>query len=127
MHRLNAMDELSAQDRTARMVMLTYGRMQDGKTPFWCYVAVKPSHYDTLMEQAKAGTLNLQTYEEDGFGEILVSGPGTYPPTNITQQIARLFNTPIKDLFPNTDPKEAITRKIEELKKMQGDSNASST
>lgn len=97
--------------------MLTYGRMEDGKGSYWCYVAVKPSEYDRFMGVLKAGKLNLHNFEDDGFGEILVSGPGLYPPPQITREVAVAFNMPIKQLFSSEDPQSAVARKIEELKK----------
>lgn len=109
-------------DAVSRIVMLTYGRMQDGKTPFWCYVAVKPSVYEKFMGIVKAGRLNLQTFENDGYGEIVVSGPGLYPPPEITREVARLFNTPIKELFSGENPESVIAKKIEQLKKNQANS-----
>ncbi len=105
------------KDKQARMVMLTYGRMQDGKSPYWCYVAVKPSQYDRFTKTTKDGKLNLHTFVEDGFGEVLVSGPGLLPPPSITRDIAQVFNTPIKDLFGDFDPQAVISAKIEQMKK----------
>lgn len=103
-------------DAYSRLVMLTYGRLDDGTT-YWCYVAVKPSEYDRFMTILKAGKLHLQRFEEDGFGEFIVSGPGLYPPIDITKDVARLFNMPIRELFSESDARSAIARKIEELKK----------
>jgi len=104
-------------DDVARMVMLTYGRQQDGKSPYWCYVAVKPSEYERFMAALKNGSLDLHSFNEDGYGEVLVSGPGLYPPIDVTREVARTFRMPIKDLFGEVDPRAAIRKKIEELKK----------
>lgn len=104
-------------DNVARIVMLTYGRMQDGKSSYWCYVGVKPSEYDRFLAILKEGKLNLEKFEEDGFGEVIVSGPGLYPPPQITKQVAKASGAPIQDLFGNADPKSLIARKIEALKK----------
>ncbi len=104
-------------DNVARLVMLTYGRMEDGKGTYWCYVAVKPNEFDRFNASLKAGKLNLHTFREDGFGEVLVSGPGLYPPQEVTKQIAKAFNTAVTELFNNEEPKSLIARKIEELRK----------
>jgi len=113
-------------DNVSRIVMLTYGRMTDGKSSYWCYVAVKPSEYDKFMDVLKTGKLNLHTYEDDGYGEVLVSGPGLYPPANITREVALAFNMKVKELFSAEDPKSVITQKIEELKrKISGSETAS--
>ena len=104
-------------DNVARIVMLTYGRMENGTDAYWCYVAVKPSEYDRFMTVLKGGKLNLHTFDEDGFGEVVVSGPGMYPPIDVTKQVAKAYNAPITDIFNGADPKSAIARKIDELKK----------
>jgi hypothetical protein len=109
-------------DNVARLVMLTYGKMEDGKGTYWCYVAVKPSEMDRFNASLKAGQLNLHKFREDGFGEVLMSGPGLYPPKEVTKLIAKAFNTAVTEIFNNEEPKSLIARKIEELKK-KTDSN----
>lgn len=104
-------------DNISRIVMLTYGRMQDGNGSYWCYVAVKPSQYDRFMARLKAGTLDLHHYEEDGFGEIIISGPGLLPPPEVTRDVAKMFKANVKELFTDADPQSAIARKIDALKK----------
>lgn len=103
-------------DAKGRMVMLTYGRMQDGKGSYWCYVAVKPSQYQRFQSTLKAGALDLQRFEENGFGEVIVSGPGLYPPPEVTRDVGKTFNTPIKDLFGNLDAETVMAQKIAQLK-----------
>jgi tripartite-type tricarboxylate transporter receptor subunit TctC len=104
-------------DSVSRLVMLTYGKMQDGKGTYWCYVAVKPSEMDRFNATLKAGKLNLHKFKDEGYGEVLVSGPGLYPPKEVTKEIAKAFNTAVTELFTNAEPKSLIARKIEELKK----------
>jgi len=103
-------------DNIGRAVMLVYGRMQDGKSPYWCYVAVKPSEYKRFQQTLQDGKLNLHRFEQDDYGEIVVSGPGLYPPADITREVARAYNTPLKELFGSTHPEAVMTQKIAQLK-----------
>ncbi len=108
-------------DEVARMIMLTYGPMESGKGSFWCYVAVRPSQYDRFRDVQKAGKLNMPTFEQDGFGEVIVSGPGVFPPAEVTRQVAKMFEIPIKDLFSDVDPQSVISTKISQIKQQDND------
>lgn len=112
-------DVLPNSNLLPRAVMLTYGRMQEGKGTYWCYVAVKPSEYDRFQRVTKAGKMDLHRFEENGFGEIIVSGPGVLPPADVTRQVAELYNTDIRDLFGDIDPLSVIERKIAKMKESQ--------
>lgn len=102
-------------NRLARMVMLVYGKMDDGG-PYWSYVAVKPSEYDRFTAQWRKGGLNMQHFEKAGFGEVVVSGRGVIPPSHVTKQVAELFGGRIRDLFGDVDPKSLISQTIAKLK-----------
>ena len=104
------------EDEVGRMVVLVFGQMGDGGGPFWCYVSVKPSRYDEFMGLAKAKTLDLRTFESDGFGEVIVSGSGITPPPDVTKKVAFMFKVPIKELFMNADPKAVIAQEMARLK-----------
>lgn len=104
-------------DNLARIVMLTYGRMEDGKSPYWCYVAIKPSEYERFNTTLKGGALDPKQFENDGYGEIVVSGPGLYPPADVTRGVAGRYNMPIQELFGKMDPQTLIAQKIQQLKK----------
>ncbi len=114
---MNAMADITLNpDDIARLVMLTYGRMEDGKSTYWCYVAVKPSEYSRFQQVLKAGKLDLHRFDEDGFGEVVISGPGLYPPSEVTREVARAFRVPLKELFNGAEPETAVARKIAQLK-----------
>jgi len=106
-------------DFAARLVMLVFGRMSNG-LPFWCFVAVKPSRYKELKAKVKDKTLDLRTYVDDGFGEIVVSGESATPPVDVIKTIAKMFNVPIKQLFYDFNIDETINKEIERLKKELG-------
>ena len=108
-------------DDVARLVTLIYGTMGDSK-PFWCFVAVKPSKYAQLQKLATNKTLDIKKYEEDGFGEIVVSGEGVIPPNDVIKTVATMFNTPISKLFQDVDADAVIAREIERIKKEMGES-----
>ncbi len=108
-------------DDVARMIMLTYGRLEDNSNSYWCYVAVRPSQYARFQQTQKQGKLNLQTFYEDGFGEVIVSGDGVFPPAEVTRKVAKLFDIPIKDLFGDVeDPQAVVSAKIAELRRKSG-------
>lgn len=104
-------------DALARIVMLTYGPMQKGEGNYWCYVALKPTLYDQFMKETRAGKMELQRFEELGYGEVIVSGPGVLPPNDVTARVAKMYNADIRELFGRTNPKTVIAAKIEQLKK----------
>lgn len=111
------------ENSVARMVVLTYGPTSDGKA-YWCYMAVKPTEYDRFNTCLRKGAINPHSFEEEGYGEILVSGEGLLPPSDVTRRIAKIFNCNIKDLFGKVDAKAVISSKIAKLKEEAG--NASS-
>lgn len=103
-------------DNLARMVMLVYGPMQDGKGSYWCYVAIKPSEYQRFVGLHKARKINLLDFEKEGFGEIIVSGQGVRPPSEITYQVAQIYKINIKDLFGEINPESVLSKKIAQMK-----------
>lgn len=103
-------------DKLARIIMLVYGQMQDGKGSYWCYVAVKPTEYQRFMELHGARQINLYDFEREGFGEIVVSGQGVRPPSEITYQVAQIYKMNIKDLFGEVDAESIISKKIQQMK-----------
>jgi hypothetical protein len=106
-------------DHVARMVMLTYGKMVNSK-PFWCFVAVKPTRQDELKKHIAGKTFDINNFEKDGFGEIVVSGEGVIPPNDIIKKVAAMFNVPIRDFFKDFDQDAVITKEIERVKKDLG-------
>ncbi len=113
-------------DQLARVVMLVYGRLQDGKGAYWCYVAVKPTEYDRFRALHKENRVNLYEFEQAGFGEIIVSGMGLTPPQEVTRQVAKVYGIKIRDLFGDVDPKAIIAAKIEQMKAQAANSSSSS-
>lgn len=103
-------------DDVSRILMLAFGKMEDGVNMFWCYVAVKPSRYDEFRRTMAGKYYNLQNYVTDGFGEIVVSGPGGLPPKEVTALVGKQFGIPLKDLFADVDPMQKISKGIEVLK-----------
>jgi hypothetical protein len=101
-------------DLISRIIMLVYGTMEHGG-PFWCYVAVMPSMYDSFKRAERDGTLDLYNFEP--FGEIIVSAEGETPPEEVTLKVAEMYNTDPSKFFQPIDPKQVIADKIEEMKK----------
>ena len=73
-----------------RTIVLVYGLLEDGN-PFWVFVAVKPSQYQSFITAQKDGSLNL--YQFATYGEIIVSGIGKSPPDEITIKVAEMYQT----------------------------------
>lgn len=96
-------------DGRARMVVLTYGTMNHGGT-YWCYVAVRPSLHKQFGDVIASGGYNIQNFVDDGYGEIIVSGEGVLPPPDITKEVARIFNVPIKELLQQIDVNDFIAQ-----------------
>jgi hypothetical protein len=107
-------------DNISRIIMLVYGRMEHGG-PFWCYVAVKPSMYDTFKKSETDGTLDLYNFE--AYGEIIVSAEGETPPDEVTLKVAEMYNTDPTKFFQPIDPKKVIEEKIEEMKRLDAETN----
>lgn len=93
-------DVLPPPTTTSRVIMLTFGQMNHGG-PYWCYVAVKPSRYDEFRQKMASMTYNMQQFDSEGYGEIVVSGEGIRPPSAISKQVAALYNIPLTVLFNN--------------------------
>ncbi len=87
-----------ASDSNSRIVMLAYGPMVDGGH-YWCYVAVKPSRETAFRKALSSGSYNLNQFAADGYGEIVVSGPGVTPPEAVTAKVAKMFAIPVERLF----------------------------
>lgn len=107
-------------DNIARGVMFIFGKLPDG-SPFWCFVAVKPSRRVELVEKVKNRTLDLTQYVNDGFGEIIVSGESPMPPREVIKTISQMFNVPIRKLFADVDMDKVIRDEIEAIKKELGE------
>lgn len=105
-------------DRIARIIMLTFGKLEQGGD-YWCYVAVKPNRYEEFKRAMAGRQYNIQNFPGDGYGEVIVSGEGGLPPQDVTKQVAQMFGIPIRQLFDNIDPIQAITKGIESLKNNQ--------
>ncbi len=73
-----------------RTIVLVYGILENSN-PFWVFVAVKPSKYQSFLKAQKDGTLNL--YQFTDYGEIIVSGAGTSPPDDVTIKVAEMYQT----------------------------------
>lgn len=100
-------------DNISRIIMLVYGELDSGG-PFWCYVAVKPSMYDAFKEAEGAGNLDLYNFDE--FGEVVVSGEGEKPPAEVTEKVAEIYNADASSFFQPIDPQQEIADKIAKLK-----------
>ena len=99
-------------DDMARLIMLVFGKLQDGDGSYWCYVAVKPTEYQRFMALYQSGKVNLYDFEQEGFGEIIVSGQGRQPPDEITYQVARIYKLELNELYKETDAELALEKKI---------------
>lgn len=99
-------------DDLARIIMLVFGKMKDGKGSYWCYVAVKPSKYKTFTQLNQQGKINLFDFEREGFGEIVVSGQGRQPPKEVTYQVAKIYKLELGELYKETDGEAALEKKI---------------
>ena len=99
-------------DSLSRIVALTFGHMENGGQ-YWCYVAVKPSRYDEFQKAMHSKAYNIQRFPDDGYGEVIVSGEGITPPSEVTRQVANLFNIPLKEFFKDIDPKKTIIDKLQ--------------
>ena len=104
-------------DDIARIVMLVFGKTKDGKGSYWCYVAIKPSKHKLFMQLYQQGKMNLFDFEKSGFGEIIVSGKGRTPPSEITHQVAQIYQLNLNELFQETDGEAALEKKILQFQK----------
>lgn len=102
-------------DTLSRIIMLAYGDMEKGGH-YWCYVAVKPSRYEEFKKAMASKRYNIQDFVDDSYGEVIVSGEGVAPPKEVTGQVAKMFNIPVKDFFKDLEPEKTIAVKIQLLK-----------
>lgn len=105
-------DNTHNPDELARIVMLVFGTMREGTGSYWCYVAIKPTEYRSFMARHQEGSINLYDFESQGFGEIIVSGKGRTPPTEVTYQVAQVYKLNIDELYKETDGEKALEKKI---------------
>ena len=103
-------------DHISRIIMLVYGKLESGG-PFWCYCAVKPSMFDRFKTDEAAGNLDL--YNFDPYGEVIVSGEGEKPPIEVTEKVAEMYNADAGSFFQPIDPKKEIEDKIAALKSQE--------
>ena len=103
-------------DSLSRIIMLAFGRMDHGGT-YWSYVAIKPSRYDAFRAAMSSMTYNMQDFDKDGYGEVVVSGEGDRPPADITKKVAKMFDVSISDLFKDVAPDETLRKHFEMLQK----------
>lgn len=106
-------------DNIARMITMVFGKMGNGQ-PFWCFIAIKPSCIDEVSTRVKNKTLDLTSYVDDGFGEIIVSGEGLMPPPDVVRVVAQMSNVPLRQMFQHFDMDEVIKREVDTLKKHLG-------
>lgn len=106
-------------DAHARIIMLLYGVFADEKrTPFWCYVAIKPSRFHEFLKIHKQGGINLSEFKE--WGEPIVMGTAeSQPKPEITQQVAEKYGVDPSLFFSQADPAEELERKLEFFKVLQ--------
>lgn len=82
-------------DAVARIIVLIYGWLDTG-SPFWVFVAVKPSRYQDFLVAQERSEVNLYHFEP--FGEIIVSGDTESPPDEVLLSVSRRYNTSVGDL-----------------------------
>lgn len=102
-----------APDNVSRVIMLLYGKMDHGG-PFWCYVAVKPSQFEAFKAAEAAGNIDLYNFE--AYGEVIVSAEGQTPPEEVTLKVAEMYGADASTFFQPIDPMAEIDKKIEEIK-----------
>ena len=110
-------DDKYAPDNVSRVIMLLYGKMDHGG-PFWCYVAVKPSQFEAFKAAETAGNIDL--YNFDAYGEVIVSAEGQTPPEEVTLKVAEMYGADASTFFQPIDPMAEIGKKIEEIKAKDG-------
>ncbi len=102
-----------APDNVSRVIMLLYGKMDHGG-PFWCYVAVKPSQFEAFKAAEAAGNIDLYNFEP--YGEVIVSAEGQTPPEDVTLKVAEMYGADASTFFQPIDPIAEISKKIEQIK-----------
>lgn len=106
-------------DNVARAVTMVFGKSGAG-TPFWSFITVKPSALETVKQRVQNKSLNLLTYAEDGFGEIIVTGDGVMPPKDVLKMVSQMFNVPLRQMFNTFDMDAVVQKEIQSLKKVLG-------
>lgn len=114
----NVTDDKYAPDNLSRVIMLLYGQMEHGG-PFWCYVAVKPSQFEAFKAAEKAGQIDL--YNFDNYGEVIVSAEGQTPPEEVTLKVAEMYGADPSTFFQPIDPIAEINKKIADMKAQDSD------
>lgn len=84
------MTDQTHNSEQTRTIVLVYGLLENG-SPFWVFVAIKPSQYQAFVNAQKDGSLNL--YQFAPYGEIIVSGEGKSPPDEVTIKVAEMYQT----------------------------------
>lgn len=102
-----------APDNVSRVIMLLYGKMDHGG-PFWCYVAVKPSQFEAFKAAEAAGNIDLYNFEP--YGEVIVSAEGQTPPEDVTLKVAEMYGADASTFFQPIDPIAEIDKKIQQIK-----------
>jgi hypothetical protein len=102
------------KDDLTRVIVLVYGMLESG-SPFWCYVAIKPSRYQPFLAAQKEGNINLYAFDE--WGEIIVSGEGRTPPDEVTLKVAEMYQTDPSTLFAPVDVEKEVEAVTEAIKK----------
>ncbi len=83
------MSDSIAQDSASRLVTLVRGVMEQGGF-YWCYLAVKPDLINKFQQAVKS-KYNIQNFVKDAYGEVVVSGRGKEPPSEITKKVEEMF------------------------------------
>ena len=105
-------------DQLSRIIMLLYGKMDHGG-PFWCYVAVKPSQFESFKKAEKEGRIELYNFGD--YGEVIVSAEGQTPPEDVTRKVAEMYGADASTFFQPIDPIAEIGKKIDEMKAKDGE------
>ncbi len=100
-------------DDQLRTIVLVYGMLESG-APFWVFVAVKPSQYQSFIAAQKNGSLDLYHFEP--YGEIIVSGEGRTPPDEITLKVAEMYQTDPAIMFQHIEEEEKMIKSTEQKK-----------
>jgi hypothetical protein len=79
-------EELAVADGNCAIVVRYSATVADG-SPFWAYVAIKPSHYDAFMHAQSA---HIPIVLEE-YGEILRYGFDTDVPVSIQDEMKRRY------------------------------------
>ena len=69
---------------------MLYGIMNNG-SPFWLFVAVRPSRYHLFMTAYRDGTLDIHKFTP--YGEVIVIGEGKNPSNDVVGKVAKMYQT----------------------------------